>query len=737
MTRSLATAAATALALLASGPALAQPALLDDSKAVANLQAFAMLYGLVRFFHPGDEAAAADWNAVATLGAARARDARTPADLRRALQSVFAPLAPSLALFPTGDAPPVAAPADTAGLDLVTWQHYGVGFGNPNNVYRSARTNRETPETARSGVFMTSLDLEPLRGHRVRLTASVRSEGAPGQAWLHVDTPGGPGPFNDLPDAAVRSAEWQTVTTEAQVPDDAVGVTVGGLVTGSGAASFDAFTVEAQQADGSWAPVAFDNAGFEAEGTDGWYAASPGYAYTVHADAAEERGALRVASAGDWMPGALFAEHVAAGEVAVRDLGRGLSAGVRLALWSRAGHTLPAAPPERLAALVTDLAQPADAQAVRLADVVVAWTVFEHFYPYFDLVGADWDAALAEALAGTLAAADDEAQCRALRQLIARLHDGHGFVGCPRLAPRATVPFAVEVVEGAVTVVATADSSLVLPGDVVVSLGGTAAADVLADAAALWSGSPQLVRVRGAMSFGTGPLGSTVRLVTERGGARRVADAVRDASSVPPLEARPEPFAELQPGVFYADLTRLNDDALDAQIETLAGARAVVFDLRGYPKVSTNVMLHLSDQPLRSAPFQVLRTIRPDRERPLAPDTTRWDLRPQAPQFTGRVAFITDARAISYSESLLGIVEAYRLGEIVGAPTAGANGNVNPFQLPSGTRVSWTGMRVDKHDGSPHHLVGIRPTVPAERTRAGVAAGRDEVLERAVAVVTE
>jgi C-terminal processing protease CtpA/Prc len=45
-------------------------------------------------------------------------------------------------------------------------------------------------------------------------------------------------------------------------------------------------------------------------------------------------------------------------------------------------------------------------------------------------------------------------------------------------------------------------------------------------------------------------------------------------------------------------------------------------------------------------------------------------------------------------------------------------------------------MRVLKHDGSRHHGVGILPTVPVERTRAAVAAGRDELLEKAIEVVT-
>ena len=114
----------------------------------------------------------------------------------------------------------------------------------------------------------------------------------------------------------------------------------------------------------------------------------------------------------------------------------------------------------------------------------------------------------------------------------------------------------------------------------------------------------------------------------------------------------------------------------------------------------------------------------------------RWHIPPVAPYLAAPRVFITSGRAISYAESMMGIVEAYRLGEIVGETTAGTNGNVNPFVLPGGYNVSWTGMQVLKHDGSRHHGVGIHPTVPVQRTRAGVAAGRDELLERAVEVVT-
>jgi C-terminal processing protease CtpA/Prc len=114
-----------------------------------------------------------------------------------------------------------------------------------------------------------------------------------------------------------------------------------------------------------------------------------------------------------------------------------------------------------------------------------------------------------------------------------------------------------------------------------------------------------------------------------------------------------------------------------------------------------------------------------------------WQMPALEPHISGKVVFITDGRAISYAESFMGFIEGYELAEIVGQPTAGTNGNVNPFTLPGGFRISWTGMKVVKHDGSQHHLIGVLPTVPAQRTIQGVIDGRDEFLEKALEIIAQ
>src|SRR5690606_23996188 len=128
---------------------------------------------------------------------------------------------------------------------------------------------------------------------------------------------------------------------------------------------------------------------------------------------------------------------------------------------------------------------------------------------------------------------------------------------------------------------------------------------------------------------------------------------------------------------------------------------------------------HLSDSVLYSARFEAPLIMGPDR-RDMRFRNGYWELSPRTPRLTAPVAFLTGGAAISYAESTMGVVEEQRLAPIVGGTTAGTNGNVNMFTVPGGYRVLYTGMRVRKRDGTPHHGVGIAPTVPVERTLQGV-----------------
>ena len=115
------------LPLLGAAPSLAAPANEPPRqltpRGLENLEAFTRLLGYVRFFHPSDQAAAANWNRVAIAGVQESEKAVNAADLARTLEDFFAPLAPTLRVFSDGERPavPAALAPPSGDAEVVFW----------------------------------------------------------------------------------------------------------------------------------------------------------------------------------------------------------------------------------------------------------------------------------------------------------------------------------------------------------------------------------------------------------------------------------------------------------------------------------------------------------------------------------------------------------------------------------------------------------------------------------------
>jgi C-terminal processing protease CtpA/Prc len=558
---------------IADGPV--EPARPFTPRGLDNVRALARLFGYIRYFHPTDEAAAADWNRLAISAVRTIEPAQSPAELASKLRAIFAPIAPTVLIFPTASKPPPLVME--ASPQIVMWQHNGVGVSQPSpSGYRSTRIVVSSSEAGDA--------LRPFR----------------------ADLPGG----------------------------------VSCIV-----------------------PIALN-----------WDASKP-----------------------------------------------------------------PLDPPFPPAPGGT----PND-RATRLAAIVIAWNVFEHFYPYFDVVPADWTSELGALLSEAAEDKDAHAFRTTLQKLTVILQDGHGYLDGPGGSPSFIPPVIWTWADNRIVARSVRNAVDIKPGDALLTIDGRPAADVLAEKEALTPGStPQCVRYRALSYLLTRGPRDKVRLELEpvdSPGVRRSATLDCTARAGELREPRPEKVHELEPGIFYLDLDRITDEDFSRALPSLAKATGIVFDLRGYPN---NILQfreffgHLIDRPIWSPQIQTPLVTRPDRTGMAFPNRGQWFAAPVEPYFTAKRAFLTDGRAISYAETLLLMVEHYKLAEIVGEPTAGTDGMVNPFQLPGGFKITWTGARVLKQDGSPLHGVGVIPTIPVELTRKGIAAGRDEALERAIQAVKE
>lgn len=721
---------------------------------LANLHAFARLYGVLRWFHPSDAAAVIDWERFATDGVRRVLHVPDAQALRAALTELIQPFAPTVHIVGSGEAfpdDPALHPAPATGLDVVAWEHAGFGDSLLVSVYASKRRHRsrlapvEGPPYA---ALWQSIDASAYRGMRVRLRGKLRTAGrAPGQLWLRVERGDATGFSDNMSDHPVISAGWAPAEIVGSVDADATRIAFGPIMTGGGVAWYDDVELAVAPPGGAWTPIEIQDPGFEAgEPTLAWHPGNgrsgltsvAGWNVTLdHDGPASGATALRIERATQVMADELFADAPRPGETVDVDLGSGLRARIPIALYSQDGHTIGDDPelarrsqPGSSSASVVGGFAP----AAGIADVIVLWNVIQHFWPYWDIVSTDWNAELDTALSDALDDRNTDDHAATLRRLTVAAPDAHASTSCPGETQRAYPRFAVELIEDKVVVTAS-DDGAVKRGDIVVSVDGRGATEEIAAAESLISGSPQWRRVRASAEFGAGPLGSTQKLRLLRNGAE-VEVSIARGDRLPTQYDHPS-IERFDDGVYYVDLDRAPMADIDAVMDRLAAAPGVVFDLRGYPRGNDRVLSHLLTRPDDSRWLAVPHVIRPD-HRPTSIaswSNLGWDRQTLQPHISGRVAFLTGPRAVSYAESVMGFVEHYHLGEIVGSATAGTNGNVILVNEPTGCRTRLTGMRVTKHDGSQHHLVGVLPTIPATRTLAGVAAGRDEVLDKALAYI--
>jgi len=176
----------------------------STEKTVENLWAFAKLYGYARYFHPSEAAAETNWEKFAIHGVRKVKDATSRSELRSDLQALFDPIAPTVRVYRTGEAPSdfpeLLHPPDTSGLKPVAWQHEGPGLHSGGQPYHSIRINKAsttatgTADDDNGGPFawaVQNLDPRRFQGKEVRFRAAVRTADQKSEGYLYLHSSSG------------------------------------------------------------------------------------------------------------------------------------------------------------------------------------------------------------------------------------------------------------------------------------------------------------------------------------------------------------------------------------------------------------------------------------------------------------------------------------------------------------------------------------------------------------------
>lgn len=732
---------------------------LSQNQEINNLTAFAKLYGHVKYFHPSDESRQIDWDKFAIAGVKKITEANSHVELKKALDSLFLPIAPTVQITETEPGQGLfldeylqLIPEDTSNLFPIFWQHLGENIEQNNSRYSSIRRYR-IDKTVGSNFFLYQrFNPQSIKGNLLRFSATIKTEfeeeGSTGGLYFRIgDEDGRPLFIKDADDVSA-SSEWKEHTYLAGLTDAANQITTGIKLNGKGNLWVDNIRLEVKNIEGEWEPVTVLNPGFEDHTNGrpvGWRATVEGrYNFGVVSDQSfEGEHSFHMGDRDINSPDRLFREEPEIGETAIQKISEGLWSEVPLVLYADLESTYPKSSDSELERLKNELDTidldfvTADDKNVRLANIIIAWAELQHFYPYFDVVEVNWEEQLNKALSESLSDQTPDEFFKTLSRMLASTKDGHIRPYHPAQNTDGRLPFLVDWVEDLVVVTHSSNPNI-QPGDIILSMDGKSSNEIVKEIQDLTPGSPQLSLYRTMNQFGNGKPDTEVRVeVKKEKEVHTYAIQRRSHSAIDIDEKEHLPvMGELEDDIFYVDLDRASMDQINNEIETIASSKGIIFDLRGYPNGNHWVLTHLLTEPDTSKQWMQISQINyPDQKNIIGYEKHGWSMQPAKPHIQGKVVFITDGRAISYAESLMGFVEHYNLGEIVGQPTAGTNGNINSTKLPGGYMYAWTGMKVVKHDGSQHFQIGIQPTVPVQKTIEGAKNGRDEFLEKAIEII--
>ena len=371
------------------------------------------------------------------------------------------------------------------------------------------------------------------------------------------------------------------------------------------------------------------------------------------------------------------------------------------------------------------------------------WNIIEYWFPYRDLLSEDWDTVLIDSLPKVALANNAEAYQLALIELIGRVEDSHANLWSSLKVRPPTgacqLPVNVRFVERRPVIWSYAgkagETSGMKPGDVITDLDGVPVANLLERWKRYYAASNEAARLRDiARQMTRGECGKATIRVNRDSAAMEISSErvpIEQLNAMANTHDLPgETFRLLSKDVAYLKLSTVKADQAAKYIESAAGTKGLIIDIRNYP---SEFMVFALGSLLVDQKTDFVRFTQGDLSNPGAFHFgLPLSLSPQQPHYPGKIVILVDEFTQSSAEYTTMAFRSSPRATVIGSTTAGADGNVSPIPLPGGFRSMISGIGVFYPDKKPTQRIGIIPNREVLPTIAGVRAGRDEVLEAAI-----
>ena len=348
---------------------------------INDLKDFAKVYGVIRYFHPSDEASKINWNQFAVYGTEKVLKAEGK---EKNLKNLFLPIAPSVSF----DGKNFTWNQD--GLFPVFWIHNGLGIDNNKlrKDYFSKRYNREKSLKKEYNYFYLNIIPKSISSTIKIVYEAKSNEGGESFAYANIFNSGVEKPnFKTHQYNPIISEEWEKkeLVIDNSLPVSRVNI---GFMTTEQGSEFRNIQLFYQNEGKEW--VLYKLPPFQNED---WKVNKPStqiernikrVRFTENKEAISSNG--------------INPYSITWNKYEKIELSDGLNVIIPTVVYSDKKSTLPISEKNSIKEIQSYLKFQPFNRNVAIANVVISWNILKHFYPYQDVIKVNWDEILEKAL---------------------------------------------------------------------------------------------------------------------------------------------------------------------------------------------------------------------------------------------------------------------------------------------------------------------------------------------------
>lgn len=381
---------------------------------------------------------------------------------------------------------------------------------------------------------------------------------------------------------------------------------------------------------------------------------------------------------------------------------------------------------------------------MRLLIAFKYWNIVEYFFPYKYQTDQPWDEVLLTAISQLQSASTEKEFHEAIQKLVVRIDDSHGWFRAPTDPKTYFWPaFKTEIFNDKLVVSGFYKDSLKLncplkKGDVILAFDEIPVQELMEENKSLVWGSNEAAKNRTLKyRFVRSTKKSSRKVKVLRG--NQIKEAKVEYFDVDALRSKPNDLRSweiIHDSIGYVNMGKLERKDVKDMMEKFKDTKAIIFDIRNYPKGTMYYIAHYL-VPERRDFFKVTY---PDLD---YPGKFKWRDGMQCGSFknkenySGKVVLLVNENTQSHAEFTTMALQTADNVVTVGSQTAGADGNVSRLELGGGIKTSISGIGIFYPDGTETQRKGMKIDVEVYPTIEGIREGRDEVLEKAIEIAMD